>query len=180
MQYQFILDNLKESDQIQSELTSAGIKSSDIHFVTENSGDFAGHHVNAASILEERDVIHSGIRWGMVGCLAGLLVALIVDMIQPYGWKPELINTLLFVLLGSGFGAWIGGLIGISHRNYRISQFEEQLQCGKAIMLVYSDEKEEEHIKSMVLSNHPHARYGGHSASYDNPLDNSKTVELED
>lgn len=180
MQYQFILDDLKESDQIQSELEQVGIDENDIHFVSENSKDFAGHQVHEASIIEERDVLHSGMRWAVVGFLSGLLLALVIGLIQPYGWQPQLINTLLFCLLGMGFGGWMGGLVGMSHRNYRISQYEEQLQQGKALMLVYTDEAHAKPMREIMSNQHPTSEYLGAEAHYDNPLTTKKLAELED
>ncbi|MDN4503369.1 hypothetical protein QX776_13235 [Alteromonadaceae bacterium BrNp21-10] len=178
MQYQFLLDNLNHSDQIQDELVEQGISVDNIHFVSERSQDFAGHHVHEASIIEERDVVHSGVRGAIVGAVLGMAVSVGVYYLQPYGWQIEMLNVILIELLMIGFGGWIGGLFGISHRNYRISAFEPELQKGKAIMLVYAAKDVGERLQQMIESTHKDAKYLGVNAEFDNPLRSGKTAEL--
>lgn len=180
MQYKFLLQNMSESDQLQAELATVGIHDDDIHFVTERADDFAGHNVHAASIFEERDLIHSSIRGAIVGVFLGSIVSLFTYAFQPYGWDVQPINIALLILLFTGFGGWIGGLFGISHRNYRISQYEDELQEGKAIMLVYTDNEHAREARRIVEFYHPEAQYLGQDSSFDNPFKSQKMAELED
>ncbi len=178
MQYKFLLNNLSESDQLQEELGTVGIREDDVHFVSERSADFAGHTVNEASILEERDLIHSTVRGGFVGLVAGAGISFLVHSIQPYGWDVQPINMFLILLLTSGFGGWMGGLYGISHRNYRLGQYEDDLRQGKAIMLVYADEEHALKAKEIIAEQHPDAKFLGEDSNFDNPLKASKLAEI--
>lgn len=180
MQYKFLLNNLSESDQLQEELGTVGISDADVHFISERSEDFAGHSVHEASILEERDIIHSTVRGGFAGIIAGACISFLVHSFQPYGWDVQPINMFLIILLTTGFGGWMGGLYGISHRNYRLSNYEEELQNGKAIMLVYTDEEHASMAKKLIEEQHPETKYLGKDSNYDNPLKSAKTAELED
>jgi hypothetical protein len=178
MQYQFLLDNLSHSDQIQDNLAGLGIPDSRVHFVTERSEDFAGHHIHEASIMEERDLLHSSVQGAILGLLMGALVNVGVNVSAPFGWQPDVINIVFIFMLFIAFGGWIGGLYGISHRNYRISKFEGELQKGKAIMLIYSDDDHFEQMKTLIESQYPEAKFVGTESNFDNPLRTERVAAL--
>lgn len=180
MQHKFLLNSLTLSDELQGNLVNAGIKEQDIHFVTENSADYAGHSIHEASLFEERDLIHSSIRSATVGAGIGVLAVLFVFFAKPYGWEIQLINVIFLMLLFTGFGGWIGGLSGISHRNYRLGRYESDLKNGKAIMLVYTDDEHADQAKQIVSRTDAGSRYLGKDSTFDNPLKNEKLEELED
>ena len=178
MEHQFLLKNLDECDQLQNELGDIGISANDIHFVTETSSDYAGHQVHEASIIEETDMLHSSIRGAVYGLITGVLVNIAVYYSQPFGWQMGLINMIFMLLLCVGFGGWMGGLIGIMHRNYRLSKYEPELQNGKAIMLVYTDDEHAKRAQTTIQKSHPDARYLGKCSTIDNPLENPKNLDL--
>ncbi|MBC3764259.1 hypothetical protein [Neptunicella marina] len=179
MQYQFLLNNLNESDRLEDSLIKQGIKASNIHFISENSADFAGHRVHEASIIEERDVVHKLERGAIVGLITGCLLSWLLYLNQPYGWQINGLNVVFILFLTIGFGGWIGGLIGISHRNYRLSDKDGELHQGKAMMLVYSDKQHESVIKNTIAVQFPDAQFVGIKSHFDNPLVGKKTVPLE-
>lgn len=180
MQHQFLLNNLDQSDSLRVNLAQLGIEDSDIHFVTERPSDHAGHLAHEASIFEERDIIHSSIRSATIGALVGLAVVITLFFIKPFGWEIQPINVIFMMLLFIGFGGWLGGLFGINHRNYRISRHEDELQHGKALMLVYTDDDHAGQVRSVVALTDADAEYLGEDSEFDNPLVNAKLTELRD
>lgn len=180
MQHQFLLNNLMHSDQLQAGLMASGIKENDIHFVTETNQDYAGHKIHEASIFEERDIIHSAVRFGFLGLGAGIVISVMLFVFQPWGWQFNAVNAFFMLALCTGFGTWIGGLSGISHRNYRLSKYENELKNGKAIMLVYTDDEHAEKARKIVQQTDAYSRYLGKDTTFDNPLKNQKLEELED
>ena len=180
MQLKFLLNNLGESDELQRELMGLGIPDRDIHFLSERHGDFAGHKINEASILEERDVVHSIAQGGFLGVLAGVAVTLGIHVFQFWEWQLQAINVVFLMALFIGFGAWLGGLFGISHRNYRLSQYESELQQGKAIMLLYTKGEQAQRARTLVERRHPKAVFLGEDSNYDNPFKHTRLAELED
>lgn len=180
MQLKFLLNNLGESDDLQRELVAMGIPDRDIHFLSEQHHDFAGHKIHEASILEERDVVHSIARGGFLGALTGVVVTLGIHVFQFWDWQLQLINVIFLMALFIGFGAWLGGLFGMSHRNYRLSQYQPQLRQGKALMLLYTKGEQAQRARTLVESRHPQAKFLGEDSNYDNPFKHSRLVELED
>jgi len=179
MQLKFLLKSLRDSDTIQSELVETGIRANDIHFVSERAEQFAGHNIHEASLLEERDLLHSIARGIFVGGLVAAVACVLIYALQPYGWQIQVINVLFVALLCCGFGGWTGGLFGISHRNYRISDYEDELKQGKAILLVYTNAIKSNQTKQLVLDRHPDVVFLGRDSDYDNPLKGAKLAELE-
>lgn len=180
MQLKFLLNNLGESDQLQRELVALGIADNDIHFLSERHTDFAGHNIHEASIFEERDLIHSSIQGGFLGVLVGMVVVMGIHIFEFWGWQLEAINVIFLLALFTGFGGWLGGLFGISHRNYRLSEFESELQQGKALMLVYTEGQKGQQARSLMQRRHPKATFLGEDSNYDNPFKHSRLAELED
>jgi hypothetical protein len=146
--------------------------------VSEKKSDFSGHCVREASIFEERDVFHSGIRMAFLGIGVALAVSAVVSLVQPYGWQPTGINYFFFCLLFGGFGAWMGGLSGISHRNYRLNAYQDELEQGHALMLVYTDEAHEEPMRDVLAHDFPDVRFLRKMSHFDNPLIKARTEEL--
>ena len=179
MQHKFLLNNLQLSDELSANLVSAGFNEDNIHFVTESSSDYSGHNIHEASIFEERDIIHSATRSAMWGALVGVATVLAVYLIKPMGWEIQLINVLFIMALFIGFGGWLGGLFGISHRNYRLSSCEKELQQGKAIMLVYTDDEQGERAQKVVELTDSQSRYLGKDSDYDNPLVSAPLARLD-
>jgi hypothetical protein len=178
MQHQFLLNNMDECDQLQDELGEIGINEHDIHFVTEVSSDYAGHHVHEASILEETDMLHSSLRGAFWGLGVGVIVNAFVLFTQPFGWQMDMVNIVFMLLLCVGFGGWMGGLVGIMHRNYRLSKYESDLRNGKAIMLVYTDDEHAKQAQTTIQKAHPKTKYLGKDSTFDNPLRNEKLAEM--
>ena len=179
MQLKFLLKSLRESDVIQSELVATGIPANDIHFVSERAEQFAGHNIQEASLLEERDLLHSIVRGVVAGGIIAVMACLFIYAVQPYNWQLQPVNVLFIMLLCGGFGGWTGGLFGISHRNYRLSEYEDELKKGKAILLVYTDPAHSNQTEKMVLNRHPDVVFLGRDSDYDNPLKSAKPAELE-
>lgn len=179
MQHKFLLNNLRLSDQLTTNLVSAGVKEQDIHFVTETFSDYSGHNIHEASIFEERDIIHSAVRLATVGALLGVMVVLAVYWLKPMGWEIQPLNIVFLMLLFVGFGGWLGGLFGINHRNYRISEHEDALRHGKAIMLVYADDEQAQRARKVVELTDAESEYLGEEMAFDNPLVSTKLAELD-
>lgn len=180
MQHQFLLNNLNNSDLIQENLVATGIHENDIHFVTEHNEDYAGHQIHEASIFEERDILHSAMRLASIGFAMGIVGSFVLAELQPYGWQLSALNFVFIIALFTGFFGWLGGLFGISHRNYRISRHESDLKNGKAIMLVYTDDEHADKAKQIVQTTESGAQYLGKDTTFDNPLKKQKLEELED
>ena len=179
MQHQFLLNNLRYSDELRVNLAQLGIGNQDIHFVTERPADYAGHAVQEASIFEERDLIHSSVRSAVVGGFIGISVIFAVYFLQPFGWQIQPFNMVFMMMLFVGFGGWLGGLFGINHRNYRISQHEDALREGKALMLVYTDDNRAKQVRTLVSLTDTTSTYLGEDSEIDNPLvKGNKLAEL--
>ena len=179
MQHKFLFNNLQFSEQLSAKLIDVGVAHNDIHFLTETSEDYLGHNVQEASIFEERDILHSSLRSAVLGAAVGALVGAYVYFAKPLGWQIQPINVFFLMALFVGFGTWLGGLFGISHRNYRLTDCEKDLQQGKAIMLVYTDDEHAKQARKIVANTDRNSRYLGQSPDYDNPLVNADLEELD-
>lgn len=177
-QIQFLLDNLDESDDLQDDLARLGVAHNDVHFLTKHAEEFQHHHVHSASLFEERDIIHSGLRGAILGLFVSIFIIVLSAITEPWGWDIQLEHMILMGFFLTAFGGWLGGLYGIGHQNYRVAPYYQHLEDGKALMLVYSSSEKENSIRRTIESKHPLVRFLGSRETYDNPLVSGFSPEI--
>ncbi|NTS77934.1 hypothetical protein HR060_13835 [Catenovulum sp. SM1970] len=159
LQVQYLIDDMKEIVEIDEDLEFIGIKHNHIHFMSQNDAEVESNHLHAANLFEQSNVIHAG-KLGLVsGISIGVLSSIFLFFYQPFGWRPEFYNFVLVTLLLSGFTTWLGGLIGISQKNYKIEKFQQYLNTGKALMMVYLRPADMQKVLLMMSKKHPNAQY---------------------
>ncbi len=96
----------------------------------------------------------------MIGGLAGLLFAVLIVIAQPLGLSMSL-GAFLFVSAIIGcFGAWVGGMVGLSHDHYKLEPFHQAIAEGKYLMVITLREVETaRRIKEVLHHQHPGARF---------------------
>ena len=65
------------------------------------------------------------------------------------------------VLVGSAFGAWVSGLVGISVPNREIKGFEAANGNGPIHLIRYAADVNREKVRRVVGDRHPSVIFGG-------------------
>ena len=80
--------------------------------------------------------------YGLIGAACGLVVGLIVagifSVAQPFETPMPLIAYAGIVFLFTCFGAWQGGLVGISTENKKLRRFHDDIEAGRYLIVVYA------------------------------------------
>lgn len=179
IQVQFLLESMAECEDIDHDLEFVGINSDDIHYLSKNSQEFAGHNVHQASLFEERDILHSGLQGAIIGLIVGILLSILIKILQPLGWQAQWYNFVFITVLSTGFSTWLGGLIGIGYENYKITDFHQYLIKGKTLLMVYLRPTDEQKVLKMMSAKHPDVRYLATKEALDNPFNSAKLVEYD-
>lgn len=178
-QFQYLLRNLDDSEHISETLKEIGVESDHIHFLSRDTQGLAEHDVDGASLFEERDILHSGMQGAMWGFAVAVLVSTAAYVIQPLNWQLSVINVIMLVMLFTGFGSWLGGLVGLNHDNYKIGPYHQHLREGKAILLIYFYPEKGDTVAAAMNSHFPQAKLLAKHSSLDNPLVLAKLVEYD-
>ncbi len=154
----YLTDKLDTAEAMVTTLHALEISDDGYYIVSKDHDGVRRHHLHEASAIDETDVIHSGERGAIIGGLCGLLFALWIAIFQPLGLEMGL-GAFLFVsaLIGC-FGAWVGGMVGISHDNYKLAPFHDAIAEGKYLLVVNVREPAKaREIKEAMHRKHPEA-----------------------
>jgi len=162
----YLFRGTQPAKAISDDLHNAGIDDGQLHFLSRDTGSLQIAKVHTTSLFQERNLQHSGFYGGMIGLGIGVLFALYL-MASELG--PHIgIGTFVFVCaIITFFGAWTGGIVGISHENHHIARFHEALEQGNTLLMLdtYSPQQENR-IRNTMHSRHMEASFEGEDQYY--------------
>jgi hypothetical protein len=156
----YLMDKVETAEAMASTLTRMNIDRNGYYIVSRDHDGVRRHNLHDASVMDETDLVHSGERGALIGGLAGLLFAVLIVIAQPLGLSMSL-GAFLFVSAIIGcFGAWVGGMVGLSHDHYKLEPFHQAIAEGKYLMVITLREVETaRRIKEVLHHQHPGARF---------------------
>lgn len=132
----FLSQTLEATRQAVDRLREQGLAEDSYSVIGKHEGGLARHHLHLSGVWERTDLVHSGEQGVIAGAFVGLLFAALMLWLQPFGvavaWQAVVVSILIFC----AFGAWVGGMIGLSHENYKLAPFHEALESGQFLLLV--------------------------------------------
>lgn len=153
----YLTDSLDSVSQISEDLHREGITDWNIHVLSKDEAGLYHRHVHSAHMFQQNDVIHSGEMGALIGGMTGLLVALILDVWIPFSEPVPVVILGLIAGIFTLFGAWSGGLAGVTQENYKIRRFHDDLERGKHLILVDVHKSEELVVRQQLQQYHPEA-----------------------
>jgi hypothetical protein len=156
----YLTSSIDTAEAMVATLRSLNIDDNGYYIVSRNHDAVRRHHLHDASAMEETDLIHSGERGAIIGGLCGLLFALWIAVAQPLGLQMGL-GAFLFVSATIGcFGAWVGGMVGISHEHYKLTPFHDAIAAGKFLMVItVREDAKARQVKEYMYRQHPDALF---------------------
>ncbi len=162
----YLFRGTQHARAISDDLQLAGIDDGQLHFMNRDQGSLQLANVHTTSVIQERDLQHSGFYGGMMGLGIGVLFAL-------YLMTSELGSHMNFFLFAfvcgifAFFGAWTGGIVGISHDNHHIARFHDAIEHGDTLLMLdtYS-QQEETRAREIMNTRHLEASYEGEDEKY--------------
>jgi hypothetical protein len=153
---------------ISRDLQEAGIGEGRIHVMGHNSAVLEQASVHTTTMFEETDILHFGFLGAIYGLLAGLFVGLMLVAMDP--WSVGLGSSAIIAAtaFGACFGAWLGGIQGISTGNHHIRPYLHAVQEEGAylVMIDADDDRQMSAIKKVMQSRHQEARQAGQEDHY--------------
>ena len=166
----YLTDNIDSTEQISSDLHSAGISDWNFHVLSKDEAGLYKRHIHSANYIQKLDVVRNLERGAIVGLLCGIYGMVYINTSQPFGPNPGLMAylTVLFVL--TLFGAWAGGLAGLGLENQKIAQYHEDLEAGKYLLMIDVKAGEEDRVHDLMRKNHPEAQFKRIGSTFINPF----------
>lgn len=172
----YIADDVETTRQVSDTIHAEGVSDHDFHVVARDEAGLYTHRIHSATTYQQLDVIHSGERWAMGGAAIALLVVVLLHLLAPWGVRPDLLSGAALVLLGGLFGAWQGGMIGMSRENYKLAPFHHDLEAGRYLIMVDVPANREGDVRDALRDRFPGLRQAGEDSTLVNPFESPPRI----
>lgn len=168
--YYYLSPSLASTEAISQDLHQAGVSDWFMHIICKDEAGLCRKQLHSSNYLETLDLIRHGLIGAFCGFVTGLGMAALLTVFNPFGVEISLLAYVGVVFLLTCFGAWQGGLVGISVENKKIQQFHSEIDGGKFLILVYAHRSKEDGVARMMTRLHPEAQLVGVDAHFYNPF----------
>lgn len=165
----YMADSVDDAEAVTLALKAEGIRNWHLHVLAKDEAGLYTHKIHSANPVHQLDLIHTGLRYALVGLLCGLLLASLLWMLHMAGIVGLGINQLAFAVLGMlglCFGAWEGGLVGLTRENYKIERYHDEIAAGKYLIMVDVTPQQRPLVKEMMNFDFPHIPYRGGGTTF--------------
>ncbi|HWV17270.1 MAG TPA: DUF1269 domain-containing protein [Rhodocyclaceae bacterium] len=160
----FMLPSVASAERTANDLLLARIEDRHMHFVAR-PGTHLGE-LHEAGYAIRKDLLR-GAEVGLVsGGLFGLVIGIALYAIQPVGMFLQPGIVLAMAVLFAVLGAWSSSMIGVALPNSQLSQFEEEIEQGKVLLIVDVPRGRVEEVRSLIGRTHPEANARGFEPAF--------------
>jgi len=166
----YLADDLHICELVAQSLKEEGISDWNFHVLSKDQLGLYQRRLHAANTFQQRDVVHTGERWGIVGVLVGLAVGSLAWLLQPLPWQVDVFAVVLIVVIGGLFGAWQGALAGLSRQNYKIARFHDDLEARRHLVMVDVGEHNRARVREIMNVRFPSVEFCGGDTTWISPF----------
>lgn len=175
----YLLDRLETAEAMTETLGTMRINAEDCHVLSKDEESVRKHHLHSASDMERSDMRRSSERGALLGIGCALVFAIGMMIANPLGFRAEWGAFLFSTLLATGFGAWVGGMVGVRHSNFRFAPFYAAIEEGKYLFIIeLKDSSRLREVKQTMFERHPKARLVGEEEERLDPFMSHRKSEV--
>lgn len=132
----YLADSLEIAADASQKLHEAGVSDWNFHVLSTDEAGLYQRHLHGATTWQKRDILRSGERGAMLGLCIGVVVALLAMFLSSSVILQNPLVAVAICIVCTLFGAWVGGLSGLSTENHQLSRFHEAITAGKYLIMV--------------------------------------------
>jgi hypothetical protein len=132
----YLTHNINAAEKVSDRLHEEGITDWHFHVLGKDKANVIRHHLHSATPLHELDIIRSGERGVMAGFCIGIGAIFTISFFASSTEHINMLAQLAIVALFSFFGAWVGGLVGVSTENHKIRRFHNEIEAGAFLLMI--------------------------------------------
>ena len=168
----YLLDSVDEAERVSIAMHANGITDWNLHVVAKDEAGLIRHNIHGTSFVGRTDLLHSAERGAFLGLVAGFMGALVLQAEFMQSQIELGVGVLMLVVVFFAcFGAWAGGLVGISHVNYRLARFEEEIASGRYLVMIDAPKAQCEQVDVLMEGyGYEENKVGEDSSLLPNPL----------
>ncbi|MBS1212487.1 MAG: uncharacterized protein H6R26_1104, partial [Proteobacteria bacterium] len=132
----YLTENIDSVEQVSNDLHQAGVTDWNFHVLSKDEAGLYKRHIHSANYLQKLDIIRNAERGAMAGFAGAVLVTGYVITAEPFGSQLSgLVYVAIFGFI-TLFGAWMGGLVGLSRENQKIAEYHDDIEAGKFLIMI--------------------------------------------
>lgn len=166
----YLTDSLDSAEGISKDLHQAGVTDWNFHVLSKDEAGLYKRHIHSANYLQKLDIIRDGERGAMIGFAVAVLVAWYLSSAEIFGSRPGALAYLTVLGVFTLFGAWMGGLVGLSSENQKIVQFHDEIESGRFLIMIDVKSGEEDRVRAVMAGRHPEAQFKRAGSTFVNPF----------
>lgn len=166
----YLSPTLKSTEQIADNLREIGVDDWFLHVHSKDESGVVRKRLHSSNYLETLDFIRKGFIGAGIGFVASLAAAALAGAVQPFGVPITWLGYLAIIVVITCFGAWVGGLTGVANENRKIAHFNQDIEQGKYLILIYGKDHQLPVIKDMMIAKHPEAQLAAVDPHFYNPF----------
>lgn len=166
----YLSPSLTSTHEIADDMKSIGVNDWFLHIHSKDDSGVKKERLHSSNYLETLDVIRDGLIGAALGFLGAIVLAALTAIVQPFGGITTWFGYLAIMFLVTCFGAWVGGLVGVSSENKKIAHFDDDVDAGKYLILIYAKKDQEDGIREMMQHKHPEATLAAVDPHFLNPF----------
>lgn len=166
----YLTDTLDSAEQISADLHAAGIKKWNFHVLSKDEAGLYKRHIHTANYIQKLDIVRNAERGAMLGLLGGIYLAIHISTSDTFGPNPGFLAYLTAIGSITLFGAWAGGMAGLAKENQKISQYHDDLEAGKYLVMIDVKVGGEEQVRRLMSEKHPEAEFKRIGSTFINPF----------
>jgi hypothetical protein len=166
----YLAPSLVSTHQVSDDLHAVGVDDWLLHVVSKDEAGLKKEKIHSSNWLETTDLLRDGFIGANFGFIGGVLAAGALMLFKPFG--PDVPGVVYFflVIVGTMFGAWVGGLTGMDSENRKLRRFHAEIEAGKYLILIYSPKGMGTRIRKMMSERHPEAVHVATDRHFVNPF----------
>jgi len=168
--FYYLAPTLESTHQISDDLQEVGVKDWLLHVITKDEAGLKREHIHSSNYFETLDLVRGGLIGANIGFFAGVIGAALLMFFEPFGPDVPGWVYLIVVAVATLFGTWEGGLYGVAKQNQKLFRFNDDIEAGKYLILIYARKELEDVVKTMMGNKHPEAEHVATDRHFINPL----------
>lgn len=159
----YLTDSVSSVLDITRDLKQAGIGENRLHVMGRNSATLDQAHVHTTTPWEETEIMPSGFMGAVAGLCVGLIVGFALAGADPWGLSLGGEMVVAAAAFFTCFGAWLGGILGISSRNHHLEPYVDKVKAGHYLVMVDADDdQQEDSVRTVMSRQHREANEAGY------------------
>ena len=175
----YMADSVDDAESVTQALRKEGIGHWHLHVLAKDQAGLYTHKIHSANPIHQTDLVHTSERYAVAGLVIGLILAYLFYLLYQVGVISLQIDGMAFLILGGlglCFGAWEGGMVGLTRENYKIERYHEEIEDGRYLIMVDVSREQRPLVKELMNFEFPQIPYRGGGTTMINPLANPKRM----